>query len=103
MNKQEARALLAQELARLRAKSYEELDELIGEPRVVEREGPSGAAYTIETEVVREAGPSGQAAVRVITSIDDGGFFSTLLPLTADFIMRADGTVADEAPGQGTA
>lgn len=95
MNKQEARALLAQELARLRAKPYQELDEHIGEPWVVEREGPSGAAYTIETEVAREAGPAGQAAIRVIASIDDGGFFSSLLPLTADFILRADGTVAE--------
>lgn len=95
LNKDEAKQILAEALASYRAMTYEELMEYVGSPQVTERTGASGTGYVIETEVVWERASGPPRALRVIASIDDGTFLAALAPLTADFIVRPDGTIVE--------
>ena len=91
MDRNEAHALLRQQLDRYRARSHRELQALIAEPEVVELVGPSGTRFCVEVLAVWDRKVGGD--IRVIGSIDDGGW-RALTPLTDDFIMRPDGTLA---------
>jgi hypothetical protein len=93
MNKAEAKEILSQELNRLQAQSFEELQELINSPEVIELAGASGVSYQIEVQAVWDDPRESFGDLRIIASIDDGGFFSALVPLTADFIMDSEGKV----------
>jgi hypothetical protein len=108
MNKQEAKAILAQQVARLRQQSYSQLRRYLSKERlrlgpfsfgggenteVVEVAGKSGAEYQIEIEAVWDDKPDGN--LRVIVGIDDGGL-RAFSPLTESFIIAPDGSFVGE-------
>ena len=55
--------------------------------------GESGAVYQVETQVFWDGPPDDD--VRVIASIDDGGW-SAFMPMSQDFIMAPDGGFVGE-------
>ncbi|MEE8549507.1 MAG: hypothetical protein V3S74_08535 [Alphaproteobacteria bacterium] len=93
MDKKEARAVLAERLARYRTWPYAELEKLLGDVEVYETDGPSGVTYQLEFQAHLDDKESGD--LRVMGCIDDGGW-RVYFPLTDDFIMRRDGTFVDE-------
>jgi hypothetical protein len=84
MDRQEARALLMNEVNRFRAMAPAELRALMGEAQVKEIKGASGADYTIETHVVWD--DKQHTTLRVMSSIDDGGL-SAWLPMTENLLV----------------
>jgi len=96
MNKIEASKILNEELLRFRNKSYEELQDLMGSPCVIERKGASGVLYIIEIEVFWDNPKRASGDLRVLASIDDGKFLSSLRPLSSDFIMDPNGNFIGE-------
>jgi len=90
MDKSEARAVLAQQLAICRQYSYSDLTKLIGTNSVVQVRGPSGAEYQIEIDVMWDS-PRDKVDIRVMGTIDDGRLPGALLPLCESFIMAPDG------------
>ena len=95
MDRNEARTVLAQELLHLRSKRFEDLQRLIGAPEVVERSGDSGVSYQIEVEAFWDHPKNPGGELRVLASIDDGGFFSALVPVNADFVVTPEGELKD--------
>jgi len=94
MDKQEALRLLDETLDRFRQEPYESLTAQIdADPIVVERQGASGRSYQIELQCLWDDRPDGD--VRVIGSIDDGGWRS-FVPLTRSLIKAADGRFVGE-------
>jgi hypothetical protein len=91
MDRQEARALLLDEVGRFRAMTPTALRSLIGEAQVKEIKGASGAEYTIETDVFWD--DKQQTTLRVMSSIDDGGL-SAWLPMTENLLVPCE-TVRD--------
>ncbi len=87
MHKKETIQLLAEELRIYEGRSYAELVQRIGENLVVERKGSNGASYQVEIQILWDSKPDG--AIRVIASIDDGGW-RAFLPLT-DSILKTPG------------
>ena len=95
MNKTEARAVLAQQLAPYRARSYADLAGMVGTNSVVVACGPSGVEYQIEIEVMWDS-TRDKVNIRVIGGIDDGRFLSALSPLCDSFILAPDGRFVGE-------
>jgi hypothetical protein len=95
MDRGEARTVLAAHLGSFRRRSYADLVALIGDVRVAEISGPSGATYQIEVEV-RWDSPSDQTNIRVLGGIDDGRFLSALTPLNDSFIVSPGGRFVGE-------
>ena len=93
MDNSEAKALLRDHLQTYRHRTYRELVGLIGKPQVVEFRGASSATYQVEVEVRWDDRSGG--AVRILGSIDDGGW-RAFKPLCDDFIMAPDGTFVGE-------
>ena len=94
MDSSEARAMLAEHLDRYRTRGYAELAAIVSRPpEVAEVVGASGARYQIEVLCVWDDTPD--STVRVLGAVDDGGW-RAFLPLTDGFLMRPDGTFADE-------
>jgi hypothetical protein len=93
MNKDEARGLLEEFLNDLRNRSREELLGLLGNPVCLEKTGRSGTVYQIEYEAVWDSGPGED--LRIIASIDNGGFLSVLIPLTSGFLLKGPGETAE--------
>jgi len=93
MDTTEARAILAEQLARYRTNSYARLRDLIDSQDVLEIRGPSGAVYQLEIEAVWDERPEGN--LRVIGSIDDRGV-RALVPITDDFILAPNGSFIGE-------
>ena len=93
MDSQEARTVVAKELLRYRAMSYQELQRLLKEQDCFEARGPSGASYQLEVEAVWDDRPGGN--LRVFGHIDDGGLRAAT-PLTEGFIMVPDGSFVGE-------
>jgi hypothetical protein len=94
MNNEEAISLLDQELAAFRRESYEKLVRLMSVGSLdFELAGPSGVKCQVEIQVVWDDRRGGN--VRVIGSIDDGGF-RALKPLNRDFIKAPDGSFVGE-------
>lgn len=93
MDNTEATALLRIHLDAYRRWTYEELVTLLGKPQVVELRGASGATYQAEVQVHWDDRPGG--AVRVLGSVDDGGW-RAFKPLCDDFIVAPDGTFVGE-------
>lgn len=94
MDKQEAREILADHMARYRAMSHGELAALIGDVLVHEATGASGASYTLEFDILWDHEPGGH--IRVVGAVDDGGLRSAFSPLTDDFILTPDGDFLGE-------
>jgi len=92
MDNSEARALLRIHLDAYRHRKYEELVMLLGKPEVIQLQGAS-ATYQVEVEVHWDDRPGG--AIRVLGSVDDGGW-RAFKPLCDDFIVVPDGTFVGE-------
>ncbi len=99
MDKVEARALLDTEINRLRALSYGELRQYMDEEHL-ELTGPSGKQYQVDVLAVWDGGKEGD--LRLMVSIDDGGFLAAFRPMTDGFVMTTDGTFIgeEESPTQ---
>jgi hypothetical protein len=93
MNKTEAGELLRSRLNSWRTRSYQELAALIGESYAFEAKGPSGTQYQGSIRVFWDGEADGD--VRVIGSIDDGGW-RAFVPLSDSFIMAPDGSFVGE-------
>lgn len=93
MDKYEAKLVLSHQLARYRARSYQELLSLLDQVEAYDCSSPSGTMYQIEIEVFYDDSPTKD--LRVMGAIDDGGG-DAFAPLSDDFIMRPDGTFVDE-------
>jgi hypothetical protein len=94
MHNDEATALLKQKLDQYRRTSYETLASRIAAGQLrSEAPGAAGNAYQIEILCVWDDRPGGD--VRVIGSIDDGGW-RAFVPLTDSFIKRSDGSLVGE-------
>ena len=94
MNNEEATELLDRELARLRSEPYELLVSRIdNSPHRLEPTGADGTSYQIVIRVFWDDRPGGN--VRVIGSIDDGGW-RAFVPLNRDFIKAPDGSFVGE-------
>jgi hypothetical protein len=96
MNKEEAQRLLLQELEIFRGKPFEELSKLVGVPIHIERKAPGGTEYQLEIEVFWDDPSIPDGNLRIMASIDDGGFFSSFTPLTLDFIKTPNNTILGE-------
>jgi len=53
--------------------------------------GQDGIEYQIEFESVWDSIPGGD--LRIIASIDDGGFISALKPISASFVVTPEGNI----------
>ena len=95
MDEQEARTLLAHEYETWRKQSYQQLVSLMGRDCCEHTDvaGPSGTMYQLEVNILWD-GEAGRD-VRVIISIDDGGW-RAFVPLTDSFIMAPDGSFVGE-------
>ena len=91
MNRQEAKSILEDRLAPYRSSRYEGLLRLLEEQDLFEVVGASGAVYQLEIQAVWDGRRGGD--LRVIGSIDDAGW-RAFVPMTSDFIIRPDGTLA---------
>ena len=89
MDKSEARAILAQQLAIYRGYSFGDLTKLIGTNSLLEICGPSGAEYQIEIEVMWDS-PRHKTDILVMGAIDDGRLPGALSPLCDSFILAPD-------------
>ena len=89
MDKREARQLLEEFVAGLKSRSYQEWQSLIGEPAVVEKQGPSGVAYQIEWEAFYDSPAGGD--IRVMVSIDDGSLAGSIFPITTSLLISPEG------------
>jgi hypothetical protein len=83
-----ARALIDEELAKLRNSSYAELLKLVNKPITINVPGSDGKNYQIERQAFWDTKKGGN--IRVMVSADDGGW-SAFKPLTGDFIISPDG------------
>ena len=88
MNTEEARQIIQDELVVYEKKLYAELASLIDEEFHSEKQGPGGAQYQIEILVLWDSTPKG--AIRIIGSIDDGGW-RAFLPLTEAILKYPEG------------
>ncbi len=93
MDTDKAKAFLAQQLEKYRAKPYAALKELVGKVDAWDAESPDGLIWQIEIQVFWDDKPDGD--IRVIGAIDDRGR-RAYAPLTDDFIMTPDGAFLGE-------
>jgi hypothetical protein len=95
MDRSEATAILEDALNEIRLLPY---TDIVGryrdEQQVLQVTGASGAEYQIEIEAFWDH-PGRPGDLRVIASIDDGGW-SAFAPITRDFIIAADGSFMGE-------
>ena len=95
MDKTEARAILAQQLASCRRRTYGDLVKSVGTISVLEVRAPSGTEYQIEINVMWDS-PRDKVNVRVLGTIDEGRLPGALRPLCDSFILAPDGTFVGE-------
>jgi hypothetical protein len=94
MDNAEALQLLQEEMDRWRSESWAELaDRVSSDVSAFARSAPSGREYQLEIQCVWDDRPGG--SVRVIGSIDDGGW-RAFVPLTVSFAKSADGSFVGE-------
>lgn len=94
MNKTEAKEILNEHIRQLREKSYSELLCFLEHAETREIPGKSGTKYQLEVQVFWDDKPGGN--LRVMVSIDDGGW-RAFFPMTDDFMIAPDGTLAGES------
>ena len=63
----------------------------LGETDAFEIIGAGGVAYQIEVNAFWDDEPGG--AIRVLGSVDDGGFLTSFRPVSDGFLVDADGAV----------
>ena len=85
MDRQEANELLANALNEFEGFSYNALTDRIGDELAFEKEGRSGVTYQIEIQIVWDDKPGD--AVRVLGSIDDGGW-RAFLPICDSLLIE---------------
>lgn len=90
MNKEEALAVLSEQLAQYRSQPYEQLLRLLADQEEIVCDGPSGTKYYVEVLAFWDDPPKPDLRVRGM--INDNGFWSSISPLCEDFIMRPDGS-----------
>ena len=98
MDKREAKALLAAQLAQYRSRSYTDLQRLLTTRDTPNARGESGIVYQLVFDAFWDDKRRGH--LRVMGSIDDGGI-RAFFPLCDSFIMAPDGTFIgedDDAP-----
>ena len=95
MDKTEALAVLAHQLASYRGRAYVDLVKLVGTNSAIEVRGPSGAEYQVEIDVMWDS-PRDRVNVLVIGAIDDGRLPGSLSPLCDSFILAPDGRFVAE-------
>jgi hypothetical protein len=93
MDNIEAKKVLAEEMARYRAMPYAELILLLDQNKHIDTVSSSGTNFQIDVQVMWDDESKG--ALRIVGVIDDGGW-RAFAPLTADFILRPDGTFIGE-------
>jgi hypothetical protein len=93
MNDDVGYVLIDAELHRLLELPYSELIKLVGNRRLKEVVGEDGIPYRVDIEAIWDI--AGEKDVRVIVSVDDGGW-RAIRPLTQDFVMCPDGSFVDE-------
>jgi hypothetical protein len=94
MDTADARAVLIQELARYRAKSYSELvQELLGKQDTYEVKSSSGVKYQVEIQAFWDDKPND--VLRVMGAIDDGGI-RAYVPMSGDFLIAPTGEFIGE-------
>jgi hypothetical protein len=93
VNSAEARAIILDALANYRQRSFEELVGLIGTDSFKSEIRRGAVTYQVEIEMVWDNEPG--AAVRVLGSIDDGGW-RAFMPLCESFIKAPDGSIVGE-------
>jgi hypothetical protein len=93
MNSAEAKLLLARELAKYRARPFDELLSLMQEVETHELTGPSGTAYQLEFQAFWD-GPANRKVLRVSGAIDDGGL-RAFDPITDSFRVTPGGKFID--------
>ena len=91
MDRLEAARLLRREMSAYARRSREDLMGLIGQVEAYSIDGPTGVSYQLEVDAHWDGGPGG--TLRVLGSIDDGGFRASLSPTTDGFLMDKDGVV----------
>jgi hypothetical protein len=89
MNKVEALSVLHGQFRPWRERSWAQLRERVGQSDRFEETAASGTHYEGEVQVFWDDKPDG--AIRVMASIDDGGW-RAFVPLTGDFVLAPDGT-----------
>jgi len=94
MNNVEAKTILAEEIARYRQRSYQELLALLDQSESCERTAASGTVYQIQMQVFYDEEP--KRTLRVVGMIDDGGLRTFISPLSDDFIIAPDGSFVGE-------
>jgi hypothetical protein len=85
MDRDEARAILSDELEAYRRRSRKELEASMVEPTCMSRIARSGTSYQLEIEVFWDDSVGGD--IRVIGSIDDGGI-RAFFPLTMSLLVK---------------
>lgn len=93
MNHEEATSVLARVMQVYRKKKYSDLVRFLDQTTHLEMDGPSGAKYQLEIQVVWDHEPN--TDLRVIGSVDDGSW-RALAPVSDSFILRPDGTFVGE-------
>ena len=91
MDRSAAATLLRREVESYARRSRAELVRLVGQVEAYEVEGPDGVAYQVEVQALWDSEPGG--LLRVIASIDDGGFRSSLRPVVDGFLVHLDGAI----------
>lgn len=98
MDRNEAREILGGVVAEYRRLSYKSLLKL-REPSNREVIGPSGTSYQLEIEAIWD--DRKRRTLRLMVSIDDGGW-RAFAPMTTGFIIAPDGSfVGEAAQGKG--
>ena len=93
MDNVEAKSLLRSHLETYRSRTYADLVALLGATEVAQLTGATGVEYQVEIDTHWDDRAGGN--VRVIGSIDDGGW-RAFMPLCDSFIMAPDGTFIGE-------
>ena len=96
MSDEVAYVLIDTELRRLLELPYSELTKLVGAPELKQVVGEDGSSYQLEIEAFWDMDVGKD--VRVIVSVDDGGW-RAFKPLAQGFVMRPDGSFVDEFTG----
>ena len=91
MDRPEAARLLRAEMTRFARRSRAELAQLIGQVEAYSIEGAGGVSYQIEVDAHWDGEPG--ATIRVLGSIDDGGFRSSFRPMTDGFLVDTAGVI----------
>jgi hypothetical protein len=95
MDRREACEIIANEVAKYRTRSYDQLRAIVDAQKgSFQITGASGKRYYLDIYVHWDAKPEGN--VRVIGCIDDGGW-RAFLPLSESFIKAPDSSFVGEA------